>query len=357
MMNHPHILVTGATGFIGRFLTLELLKRGESVAVLLRNPQQQLRELHTWLSTRGADTTKLSAIQGDLSQPQAGITDWQILHQITVLYHTGALFAWGLSSFQARRVNVLGSIELLHALKTHTTLQRVMGVSGYMLTMTDHLKQAGINISMPMQTDWPKVYKRLGAYEASKIEAHYQLITTCQSLGLDWTIVHPATVIGHSQTGEILQHQQFAQLLRQLKQGKLSAIPATSAHRLPLVSIDDVVTMMIAASQDPQTIDQEYLLADRDTPNLATVLTWAGEAMNVQVPTRYVSIRILRLLLCWRWLAKKLDMSSEMLSFLRTEPLNTLKTDQLRQCLGLTQPNLQHTVKRTAAGMKCNTDL
>ena len=350
-MSTPHILVTGATGFIGRFLLAQLLAQGERVVVLLRRPEQQMAELQTWLTAHGVDGTCLTAIQGDLAQPNAGIQDWQSLTQIQTLYHTGALFAWGLSAASARQVNVLGTQHLIHALKQHSALQRVIGVSGYMLIMHDHLRGAMVNLSEPAATPWSNVYQRLGAYEASKIEGHFALIETCNRLGVAWTIVHPATVVGHSQTGEIFAHQQFAQLLTQLKDRKLAAIPATPAHRLPLVCVDDLVDVMIAASRDPHTIGQELLVADAQTPNVATVLDWAATVMQVNAPKRYVPLGVLRVLLRWRWLAKQLNMSAEMLHFLRTEPLDTTLTDALRQRQGLMQPNLQQAVQHTARAL------
>lgn len=348
-MSTPQILITGATGFIGRFLLAQLLAHGERVAVLLRQPQRQLTELHNWLTARGIDSRGLIAIEGDLALPDAGIRDWSALHHISTLYHTGALFAWGLSPAAARQVNVLGSQTLIHPLHQHSPLQRVISVSGYMLTMHDHLRQAGVNLDQPMATDWTPVYTRLGAYEASKIEAHFAVIDTCNRLGVAWTMIHPATVVGHSQTGEIFAHQQFAQLLTQLQQGKLAAIPASPRHRLPLVSVDDVVSVMIAASHDPLTCGQELLVADAQTPNLATVLRWAAAVMQVKPPTRHVPLGLLRLLLQWRWLAHQVQMSAEMLHFLRTEPLETHLTDALRHRAGLVQPSLQQAIQRTAS--------
>jgi hypothetical protein len=73
--------------------------------------------------------------------------------------------------------------------------------------------------------------------------------------------------------------------------------------------------------------------------------------MQVNAPKRYVPLRVLGVLLRWRWLAKQLNMSAEMLHFLRTEPLDTTLTDALRQRQGLMQPNLQQAVQHTALGL------
>ena len=65
--------VTGATGFIGRFLVGNLLARGEPIYVLVRRGSQKkldaLRERH------GATDRQIVAIAGDLAKPRLGITE------------------------------------------------------------------------------------------------------------------------------------------------------------------------------------------------------------------------------------------------------------------------------------------
>src|SRR5881392_4149243 len=65
--------VTGATGFIGRFLVGHLLARGEPVYVLVRRGSQKkldaLRERH------GATDRQIVGVTGDLAKPRLGLTD------------------------------------------------------------------------------------------------------------------------------------------------------------------------------------------------------------------------------------------------------------------------------------------
>ena len=344
--------VTGASGFIGRFLLAELLRQGYQVFALLRQPKQQSAMLLAWLATQSIEVAadQVQWIQGDLSQPDVGISlaDWQRLAQVEVLFHSGAMFGWGLDVAMAKQVNVTGALQLIAACQRHCALQRVVWLSGYMLTMQTHLQQAGINLAAPMQTDWRLLYQRLGPYEASKIEAHYQMQAFAQAQGLAWTGIHPATVIGSSQTGEILPHQQFALLLQQLCDQTLRAVPATPQHRLPLVCVDDLVRMTVAASRDASTIGQCVLVADPSTPNVATVLQQAGQAIQRAAPSRHVPLSVLRLILKWPWLANQLNLSAEMLHFFRTEALETAQADQWRQTWQLPYPDQATAVAKTA---------
>lgn len=89
--------VIGATGFIGKFLTAKLLKENYQVFAMCRNLHQQEAQLRDWLNSSGADCTKLICIQGNVTQTDLGISeyDWQQLKTVDYLFNTAALFAFG----------------------------------------------------------------------------------------------------------------------------------------------------------------------------------------------------------------------------------------------------------------------
>lgn len=351
VVSKPQIaFLTGSTGFIGRFLILQLLKQQHQVFALLRQPLQQAEPLRQWLQQKGANINALQFIQGDLGQPDLGITsnDWQKLQEVNVIYNTGALFGWGLNATQARQINVAGALNFLKLAAQHCKLERAVQVSGYMLTIKPHLQQAGIDINCLDNTDWPQVYKRLGAYEASKFEAHFAWIQQAKNIGVAWTIIHPATVIGDETTGEIADNQAISQMLKDLKTGKLAAIPGSGRHRLPLIGVNDLTKIMVLAATDAQTVNRELLVANAQTPNLKSVLSIAAQQMQINVPKYYVSIKFLKILVKWQWLARQLNLSGEMLDFLRTENLDTNLFDQLRIDWKLPQPDLTQNIQATA---------
>lgn len=72
-----------------------------------------------------------------------------------------------------------------------------------------------------------------------------------QALGGELTIIHPATVCGHSQAVNLLAAQPLAQLIGNLSAGKLAPF-GSAAHWLPLVSVDFLVALMVAAAFDPE---------------------------------------------------------------------------------------------------------
>jgi len=50
----------------------------------------------------------------------------------------------------------------------------------------------------------------------------------------------------------------------------------------------------------------------------------------------------------WKWLAQKLEMSAEMLDFIRTEPLNTSQLMQLIQKWDIQETDLRKALEKTS---------
>ena len=63
--------VTGATGFIGRYLVENLLQRGQPVYVLVRKGSE--KKLAAMRERLGADEKQVIGIAGDLAKPGFGI--------------------------------------------------------------------------------------------------------------------------------------------------------------------------------------------------------------------------------------------------------------------------------------------
>jgi thioester reductase-like protein len=65
--------VTGATGFIGRFLVANLVKRGKPVYVLVRKGSQ--KKLDALREQWGSGEKLVQAVQGDLAKKNLGVSD------------------------------------------------------------------------------------------------------------------------------------------------------------------------------------------------------------------------------------------------------------------------------------------
>lgn len=70
-----------------------------------------------------------------------------------------------------------------------------------------------------------RVYRRAGAYEASKLEGALKVGTLAARDGLDYVEVQPGTVAGHSLSGELAAGQSLRGLIDNLVAGRLARVP------------------------------------------------------------------------------------------------------------------------------------
>ena len=106
--------VTGASGFVGRYLVKELLARNAPIFVLVRRgAEARLDELRAWWGRAG---DQVIAIAGDLTLPGLGIStsDRERLRgKIDHLFHLGAVYDLEASAKSLADANVAGTRNAL----------------------------------------------------------------------------------------------------------------------------------------------------------------------------------------------------------------------------------------------------
>ena len=339
--------VTGGTGFIGQHLVAHLSAKGHTVRVLMRRPDR-LAALREQVDNLGGCAARVFAVAGDLERDNLGLSlaDREVQRRARVMFHLGAHFAWGLSVEHARAVNVEGAKRV--ALLAAEQNSRLVMIGGYMLKNHEHLQRIGIDPRYPELTNWPAVYRRVGGYEGSKLEAHFATLEVMFTKGGEMTVVHPATVCGHSRTGHILDGQPLVELIRNLVQGKLTAVPGTAEHWLPLVTVDYLVELMAVCAFDPAMVGQELLALDDQTPNLRELLVQAAKPLGLKSPKHYISLRLLKLLLSIPPVARFLNSKPEALDFIQTTRFDTAVVEQFANRHGIAKPDIRQSLQLTA---------
>lgn len=340
--------VTGGTGFIGQHLVAYLSAKGHTVRVLMRRPDR-LAALREQVDNLGGCAARVFAVAGDLERDNLGLSlaDQDVLRRASVIFHLGAHFAWGLSVEHARAVNVEGAKRV--ALLAAEQNSRLVMIGGYMLKNHEHLQRIGIDPRYPQLTNWPAVYRRVGGYEGSKLEAHFATLEVMSAKGGEMTVVHPATVCGHSRTGHILDGQPLVELIRNLVQGKLTAVPGTAEHWLPLVTVDYLVELVAACAFDPAMEGQELLALDDQTPNLRELLVQAAKPLGLKSPKHYIPLRLLKLLLSIPPVARFLNSKPEALDFIQTTRFDTAALKQFANRHGIAKPDVRQSLQLTAS--------
>lgn len=339
--------VTGGTGFIGQHLLANLSAKGYTLRVLMRRPER-LAALREQVDSLGGCATRVFAVAGDLEQENLGLSlaDQEVLRRASVIFHLGAHFAWGLSMEQSRAVNVQGAKRV--ALLAAEQKSRLVMIGGYMLNNHEHLQRIGIDPRQPELTNWPAVYRRVGGYEASKLEAHFATQQVMSAQGGEMTVVHPATVCGHSRTGHIVDGQPLVALIRNLVQGKMTAVPGTAEHWLPMVTVDYLVELVAVCAFDPAMVGEELLALDDQTPNLRELLAQVAKPLGLKSPKHHISLRLLKWLLSIPPVAWFLNTKPEALDFIQTTRFNTAAVEQFANRHGIAKPDIRQALQHTA---------
>ncbi|MFC9331289.1 SDR family oxidoreductase [Kitasatospora sp. NPDC057015] len=333
----PRTLVLGATGFLGRWLVLELLTRGEPVAAAVRGGNDT--ELRHWLRAHGADEAALATVTADLTRPGLGLsaTDDDRLGAIRDVHNLAARYRFGLTRAQAHPANVDGALNALQWCATRPHLRRLVHLSGYRVGSDPEPRYP----LTPRATD--ELYGRLGGYEASKQLGDAAVRVTAPGLGVPLTTVNPSSVIGHSQTGEAGQYLGLAELVRQLHRGRLPLLPGTRSTFLPVVTVDHLARFLAAVPAHDDAPVQVHTVLDPDTPLLPELIALLADHLGVRPPRALIPVGFVR-----RLPRALTGADPETLTFLSEDRYDTASADRLATAAGLVRPPLAPALRHWA---------
>lgn len=330
-----HALVFGASGLIGRHLILALAEAGANITAAVRTADSGARVLQ-WLRERGL-TSEVSTTIIDFNALEIVTGGASEFTHVTEIHNCAGAYRFGMTEAEARRANVSIVEKLIDFAAKLPRLQRVVHISGYRVGGQDPE-------SVPWSHEYrAAVYRKLGAYEASKVESDAIFQAMALEHGVPWTIVNPSSVIGDSATGESDQHIGLADTIEQIWNGTATALPGGENTFLPVVTVDYLAAFMAAAAVDPDAVDRAYWVLDDATPPLAELLTHVGRHLGAKVPKVRVPVDVIKRLPRW---ATKAD--PETLTFMSTDRYPTTPAIELAERHGLRMPEVLLSLQRWA---------
>lgn len=248
------ILVTGATGFVGRALIDLLVKRGRSVRAAMRRAGA--------FTAAGASVVTV----GDLSAQ----TDWSAaLAGVDAVVHAAARVhvmqdAAADPLVEFRRVNVQGTLQLARRAAAGG-VRRFVFISSVKVngeaTEPGHPFTAG-DASAP-----------LDAYGISKMEAEQGLREIAAQTGMEVVIIRPPLVYGPGVKAN------FQAMMRWLARGV--PLPLGAIHnRRSLVALDNLVDLMVTCVDHPAAANQTFMVSDGEDLSTTQLLQRMGRALG-----------------------------------------------------------------------------
>ncbi len=243
------ILITGATGFLGRFLVDELVSKG-----------------YTDLTALARKTSDVSLLkEKKVGIIYADITDRPSLDAVRgswdAVFHCAGFV--GNDARALERVNVLGTKNICRF-----ALER--GVKKFLYTSSVAVNSG--NTEIPLREDLP--YKPTNKYGVSKMEAE-KIAVGFRDKGLPMVILRPCMVYGE---GEPHQMPFLAKLAR----SRLFVIPYFAADvRLHLVSARNVAACFVSCMEDSRAEGEVFNIADEEVLTLRQLFEIAAGELGV----------------------------------------------------------------------------
>ena len=196
-----HVLLTGATGFLGAFLLRELLAQGASTVHCLIRAENDLQaglRLREVLRRYGLSDDLpggVVALAGDVSEPGLGLSDHRLASlsaEVDTIFHSAALLNFVLPYSALRAANVQGTREVLR----FACSGRLRAVHYLSTTAVFGSPSPGtVNESdNPAAPETPTI-----GYIQSKWVAE-QFALEARRRGVPVSVYRPSWVFGHSQT-------------------------------------------------------------------------------------------------------------------------------------------------------------
>ncbi len=278
--------VTGATGFVGRHLVANLLKRKGAIHVLVRKSSQ--KRLEEVAEKMGWDMSRIHPVVGDLAKPKLGLTAAQIkalTGKVQHFFHLAAIYDIAADAESQHTANVEGTrhaVQLAEAVKAgcfhHTSSIAAAGL--YSGTFREDMFDEAEGLDNP--------------YFRTKHESEGVVRAECT---VPFRIYRPAAVIGHSKTGEIDKIDgpyYFFTLIKKLRETLPKWMPTIGIEggRINLVPVDWVADAMDHIAHKAGLDGGCFHLTDPEPKRIGEVLNMFARAGHAPEMTMRLDARM-----------------------------------------------------------------
>jgi thioester reductase-like protein len=281
-----HVLLTGATGFLGAFLLDELLRESEAVVHCLvraagddearRRIQSTLEEYGLWQEVMRA---RIVPVPGDLAQPRLGLPAaafQSLAERLDAIYHAGSVVNFVAPYRTLRDANVLGTHEVLR-LASVGRRKPVHHVSSLAVF------SRGEQLALPAlrEESVPADWRGLGiGYAQSKWVAE-RLVLLARERGLPVTVYRPGVITGHSRSG-VGQNDVISRSIHACVQVGASPDTDVAVHLNP---VDFVAGAILRLAQRPESLGRVFHLLNPRSLPWNQLAAWVG---NYGYPMRHL---------------------------------------------------------------------
>ncbi|KTD47607.1 UDP-glucose 4-epimerase family protein [Legionella quateirensis] len=259
------ILITGATGFIGRSLVPALVSAGHDVRCAV------------WQKVDG-----LNAEQVVINKLEEQI-DWsEALEGIDIVVHLAARVHIMKENAQSSldeycKVNSIATKNFAEQAARHH-VKRFVFLSSIKVNGESTDAHSPFSEESKVQPDDP--------YAKSKLYAEHYLQDISKQTGMQIVILRPPLVYGPGVKAN------FLKMLHMVQRGW--PLPfANVSNKRSFIYIDNLISAIVSVMEHPDAANQLYLVSDNDAWSLAELLTILSDEMNVNLKLFHIPVNFL----------------------------------------------------------------
>ncbi len=290
----PKILITGATGFLGRNILFRLLERdpGSRFALIVRGRKDQSPRdrLHKILTSRYDEEQarsyeeRIDLVLGDVTWKLFGMDDRaysRLAYNVVRVIHAAASVSFNLPLDMARNINVAGTENLLEfaaRAQKAGTLQRVdyVGTAYVAGKRSGTIREEELNEGQAFNN----------TYEQTKCEAEQLVRERWGEIPV--AVFRPSIVVGESTTGRTSSFNVMYFPLKIYTRGIWRWIPGTPDTPLDMVPVDFVCDGLERIAREPDSVGRAYhLSASRNATTLGRAAGMASSYFGAK-PVRFI---------------------------------------------------------------------
>lgn len=247
------VLITGASGFIGREITNQLITHGANVRAAVRKVSKV--DLECLAPTLGSQANWYPVLEGASA----------VIHTAARAHMLNDQSADPLAVF--REVNTVGTLVLARQ-------AAVMNVKRFVFLSSIGVN--GVENTSPFrESDLPNPVE---PYAVSKLEAEKGLLEIAKETGMEVVIIRPPLVYGPNAPGN------FGRLVSAVRRGIPLPLGSVTHNRRTLVGLDNLVDLILTCLHHSAAANQVFLAGDSE--DISTTDLLRKMALAFQVPSR-----------------------------------------------------------------------
>ncbi|MDD4981428.1 MAG: NAD-dependent epimerase/dehydratase family protein [Candidatus Omnitrophica bacterium] len=252
MDKNTRILITGATGFIGIYLVLELLAKGyKNITATARQKSKKDFLKKNNINIVFADVTDKGSLSG-------------IKGEYDVVFHCAGFVSDG-NEKVLEDVNVRGT-ENICQWALERRIKKFIYVSSVAVNSG--------NTQIPLTEDMP--YKATNRYGFSKLEAE-RIALRFRDVGLPMVILRPCMVYGQGEP-------HMMEFLVRLIKLRLLFLPNRGKTKLHLVSVRNVAACLLCCMKDGRALGKTFNIADNEVYTVSEIFKIFSKSIGCPNP-------------------------------------------------------------------------